>query len=68
MLGNSPTSPIVTFRLYAPGIIPNPDMSGLDNSTYKIQFTVLLNFESHYHLRFEHHGARSQRVSLGGIK
>ena len=41
-------------RRYAPGIIPNPDISGLDNSTYKIQFTLFLNFESHYHLRFEH--------------
>ena len=30
-------TPIVTFRLFTSGIISNPDLSGLDNSTYKIQ-------------------------------
>ena len=30
------------------GIVSNLYISGLDNSTCKIQFTLLLNFESHY--------------------
>ena len=38
-------------HVIAQGIIPNRQ-SLLDNSTYKIQFTLFLNFESHYHLRF----------------
>jgi hypothetical protein len=34
-------------RRFAFGIIPNPDMSGLDNSAYKFQCATLLKFESH---------------------
>ena len=30
------------------GIVSNLYIPGLDNSTCKIQFTLLLNFESHY--------------------
>jgi hypothetical protein len=32
----------------ASGIVSNPDISGLDNSTYKLQPATLLKFESHY--------------------
>ena len=35
-------------RRFAPRIIPN-SQSLLDSSTSKIQFTLFLNFESHYH-------------------
>ena len=33
------------------GIIPNPDISGLDNSAYKFQCALLLKFEPHYDLQ-----------------
>ena len=35
-------------RRFSPGIIPN-SQSLLDSSISKIQFTLFLNFESHYH-------------------
>ena len=46
------------------GIISKPDASGLDSSTYKIQFTLFLNFESHYHLRFALRFSRLASVTI----
>ncbi len=38
---------------FAQGTIPNPDVTGLDNSTYKFHHTAFVKFESHYDLRCE---------------
>ncbi len=52
------------LRRFPLGIISNPDLSGLDNSTYASNFSMLVFIEPLYHLRFEHRIARPQRVSL----
>jgi hypothetical protein len=41
-------------RRFAFGIIPNPDISGLDNSAIKFQYALLLKFEPHYDLQFRY--------------
>jgi len=57
----NPASSQMPFRVLRSGIIPNSQRL-LDNSTYKIQFTLFLNYEFHYHLRFEHRIARFTTV------
>jgi hypothetical protein len=56
---SNPAPPIVTFRLFASGIVPNSDVSGLDSSTINFQCVSLLEIVSHYDLRFELHYVRS---------
>jgi hypothetical protein len=36
------------YHLALCGIIPNPDISGLDNSASQFKFATLLKLESHY--------------------
>jgi purine/pyrimidine-nucleoside phosphorylase len=49
---------------FASGIIPNPDISRLDNSVYKFQCATLLKFEPHYDHQISVHFVSEIWVSL----
>jgi hypothetical protein len=54
---------LIILRYCAPRIVPNSQRL-LDNSTNKIQFTLFLNFESHYNLQVSARYASKTWVSL----
>jgi len=43
----------ISLRRFAPMIVSNPDLSGLDSSIYSSDIAELILRESHYALRFE---------------